>query len=219
MKRLSPWSVGVGVMVLVVLGLVVAQALKGPTTPDGQAAFDDSPAPPCPAGFVDAVGERARLEERLRSVDEGAALLDGVPVNVRYCLGEIDNPVVSDGRLLVLDERVERPERAARVGHLLHHVVHGLPLPDPLPASPDCDALVARALDREAGAYALEATLRAAFEVPPTRYEFEPAVRAARDRDARVAIVRRYLAAHPDGAPNIDPLGTAYRQRCDAASH
>jgi len=215
-KRATAWSGAVGAMVLIVLGLIVAQVIRGPTTPGG-AAFDDTPAPPCPAGFVEAVGERARVEERLRSTDEGAALLDALPVNVRYCLGEIDNPVVSDGRLLVLDERVERPERAARVGHLLHHVVHGLPLPDPLPEHPDCEALVETALDREAEAYALEATLRAAFEVPPTRYEFEPEVRAA-EGDARVAIVRRYLAEHPDGAQNVDPLGTAYRQRCDDAS-
>jgi len=217
-KRGSAWGVVVGLMVVVVLALVIAQVLKGPTTADGTAAFDDSPAPPCPFGFVEGVGERARLEERLRATDEGAALLDALAVNVRYCLGEIDHPVVQDGRVLVLDRRAERPARAARVAHLLHHVVHGLPMPDPLPPAPDCDALVARALDREAEAYALEATLRAAFEAPPTRYEFEPAVRAASDRTERVAIVRRYLAEHPDGAPGIDPLGAAYRQRCEAAS-
>ncbi len=211
-RRPSGWKVALTLMGLVLLGVLGASFLRS-----GQrsAAADHSPAPPCPVGFLDRVGETDRVRAQLARSAEGAALLEALSREVRFCFGEIDIPVVSEGRVLVLDARPGVPEQAARAGHLLHHVVEGMPYPDEVTADTDCDALVETAIGREAAAYALEARLRRAFELPPTRYEFEPGFWAAPESD-RVALVDRFLRDHPGGARNMDGLIAGYAQRCEA---
>ncbi len=200
-----------GAMAAALLALAGASIWKSARE---SAERDDTPAPPCPPMFFERVGDGERIRERLRALPEGAALLDALRVEVRFCFGTIDVPVVSEGRVLVLDARAERPEQTARVGHLLHHVVHGLPFPNEVPAGADCDALIETAIAREAEAYALEARLRRAQDLAPDRYEFEPDLWAAPEAD-RVELVARYLREHPTGAPNMDPLVAGYRQRCE----
>ncbi|MCB9597970.1 MAG: hypothetical protein H6719_34960 [Sandaracinaceae bacterium] len=209
MKRPSGWSLAMGGMAVILVGLALASVLKGASDP-----VDTTPAPPCPFGFVDNVGDAERIREQLRAVPEGAELLGALRREVRFCFGTIDVPVVTEGRLLVLDARASVPEQAARVGHLLHHVTEGMPFPDDVPADADCDAILETAIEREAEAYALEVRLRQAVDLDPDRYEFEPAARRASGR-AQVALVERYLREHPSGAPNMDPLIAGYRQRCE----
>lgn len=212
MKGRAGRNVALGLAILILLGLAATSLWQTPEAADE--AVDPRPAPPCPARFLDRVGQAERIEARLRGTPRGAALLDGLRVQVRYCFGEIEVPVVMEGRLLVLDDRADVAEQAARAGHLLHHVVEGSPFPDEVGADADCDAIVETAIEREAEAYALEVELRAAFELDPSRYEFEPGF-FREPASGRVAYVERYLRAHPDGARNLDPLITGYRQRCE----
>lgn len=211
MTRPPRTSLYLGLAAAALVGLVALSFVLGPSAEE---RFDDRPAPPCPEGFVDAIGEGARVREGLAALPEGAALLAALRVEVRWCFGVVDVPVVADGRVLVMDRRAPRAEQIARAGHLLLHVTEGLPLPETIGAGADCDALVARAIEREAEAHVLEARLRRALELPPDRYEFEPALWAAPEAD-RVALVARYLREHPDGAPNVDALASGYRQRCE----
>ena len=93
-------------------------------------------------------------------------------------------------------------------------MVEGSPFPDEVGSDADCDAIVETAIAREAQAYALEVELRRVYELEAGRYGFE-ADYWSHPEDERLGIVERYLRDHPDGAENLDPLVTGYRQRCE----
>ncbi len=201
------WIAGLATVVL--LALLLVSVLTPPrSAPEG-------PAPPCPAGFVDrpAIGE-AQLRA-LAATRAGAPLASAAePLALRFCEGAVERPMISEGRVLLISDAMGGAALTARVGHLLHHAVHGSPYSGVAGADEDCDARVARAVDREAEAYAVEVALRAELGLPPDRFAFEAEARAA-EGDARVAVIGRYLRAHPEGGPNLDALGAAYRQRCE----
>lgn len=205
------WRVGVGLIALVLVSGIAWSFLQ----PGAPSAAPTGPAPPCPYGFVDRPSATAPVLQRLRTTTDGAAVLAALGgAEVRFCWGDIDSPVVDGGQLLLMTEDDPPAQRAARAAHLLHHVAHGLPLPAEIPRGADCEALVAQALAREAEAYALELRLRRRLEAPGPRYDFEPAFWEAAEGD-RVALILDYLRAHPDGARNLEALGTGYRQRCE----
>lgn len=187
-----------------------------PRTRSDGSRLPTGPAGPCPSGFLEPLGRGAQVIERLRATDEGARWLRELgDTEVRLCFGTIDVPVVSEDRALLLDARADDAETAARAGHLIAHVVRGMPFPARVSADADCAAVVDGALAAEAQAYAVELRLRRALGVAGGRYEFEQAFWAA--GDAGEAQILRYLREHPDGGPGLDGLGTAYRQRCDIA--
>ena len=197
---------------VVAIGAVAWSVARRPAA-EG-AAGAGSP-PPCPRGFVDRPGLAARLEARLRALPEGPALLRAVPAgSARWCFGAIDPSVVTVERVLLLDASLPEEEAAARAGHLLSHLRDGLPLPATIERGADCDALTRTALRREARAHVLEAELREALGLPPDRYGFEPALRAASGRRRREEVVHAYLVAHPEGGPHLDGLARSYAARC-----
>lgn len=199
------WIAGLAAVVLA--GLAVMTVMR-------PAAPSVGPAPPCPGGFVDRTAQAPGMLDRLRAIGLGDTVDGANPDSLRFCYGAIDNPVVSDERVLLLSDAMAEPELLARVGHLLHHIAEGSPFPDAVAADADCDAVVATALAREARAYAAEVHARHQLGVRTSRYDFEPDARAA-DPEARVALIERYLVEHADGGRNLDPLGAAYRQRCE----
>lgn len=208
-----PWRTPALVAALA-LAIGVVFAIVWPRGGDAPRGFE-GPAPPCPAGFLDQLGRAEALRAALDGTEEGRALLDALGARqVGWCFGVIDVPVVQDDRVLLLDRRQDDPELAARAGHLLHHVVHGTPMPDTVEPDADCGAVVREALAREARAYALELRLRRALGVEGARYEFEAPFLAARAEDGE-ALILEYLLAHPEGGPGLDGLGAAYRQRCE----
>ena len=173
----------------------------------------EEPAPPCPVGALDLPARADAIRARLASRPEGAALIASVRDHVgRICFSDGPSVVDEETHAVVLDRALGEGEAAARLGHLLVHVRDGSPYRD----GPDCDVVVARALDAEARAHALELELRRALSVTPDvlRYELEDAFWAA-PQSERVALVRVYLASHPDGAPGIDALASGYRDRCE----
>jgi hypothetical protein len=187
-------------------------------TPSGEPEREvlRGPAPPCPFGYMDRVGQGELIMARLRTSEEGRQIADALgTTEVRFCFGDIEVPAVTEGRLLLLTEGESVDVLAARTGHLLTHVLRGPPLPDDIPRGADCDALVRRALRAEARAYAIELRLRRDFGVMEQRYEFEAPFHRARDGER---VIYDYFRAHPEGGPGLDPLPTAYRQRCDVES-
>jgi len=173
-----------------------------------------APAPSCPEGQRAEPARAARIRAQLGSTAAGAQLLaerDGDAI----CFSDIQVSSVTEGRVFLLAEDDTDDALAARLGHLLHHAVNGMPFPDEVPGGADCEAIVERAVEREAEAYVLEIRLRAELGLVPDRFDFEPAVLGTTEPDDRL-LVAEYLRAHPDGARNLDPLVSGYLRRCRA---
>lgn len=208
----TPARVLFAITVVALLGGVIFSVVK--SAEDERAASPSGPAAPCPYGFVDQPARGAGLIHGLRTTDDGARLVTALGAReVRYCFGETDHGLVTEERVLLLSRDAPELENAARVAHLLHHVVEGSPYPSSVPRGADCDAIVERAIEREAAAYAIEVRVRRALGEERPRYEFERAFFAAPEAD-RERVVADYLRAHPDGAPNLDGLVAGYRARC-----
>lgn len=168
--------------------------------------------PGCPAGLAPDAARTQALIARLAAVDEGAAVtrrLTGAP---RVCFGQVAVSAVSHEGVVLLDSAMPDAEAAARLGHLLLHVLDGSPAPSAGEA--DCDAAVRRALDIEARAFAMELRLRQALGVTGLRYGFEEDLRRA-PIEAREATIRAWLEAHPAGGQGVDALAEGYRRRCE----
>jgi hypothetical protein len=168
----------------------------------------------CPTGTHADATHASAIEARLGSIAAGRALLDVTRAEVpAICFGDAaSTSVITRARVVLLADGLEEGEAAARLGHLLVHVRDGLPI-DQL--HPPCDAAVEHAMALEARAYVEELALQDGLAAHPTTlaFEFADAVRDAAP-DAREGIVRTYLHAHPDGAPGIDGLESAYRELC-----
>jgi len=177
--------------------------------------------PTCPPDYAEDTERAARVGARLSSVPEGRELTRYLDTHV-MCFAEGGIGVITPTHQLLLASELDDGEDAARLGHLLVHARDGLPLEeDEAPrrhAALDCDARVAQALDREAVAHVVEVRLQAALDVRPRRhaFEFTADVLASPNEAEAIALVRRYLDAHPTGAPGIDGLAAGYRQRCAA---
>lgn len=169
-------------------------------------------APPCPEGALDQPARAEAIVARLGSVPAGAALVESSRARLgRICFGR-GASVIDDDRTVLLDRALREGEAAARLGHLMMHARDG----SPYQAGPDCDGVVARALDTEARAHVVELELRRALSVRGEAlvYEIEATFWATPERE-RVALVRAWLESHPEGGGGFDALGAGYRERCE----
>jgi hypothetical protein len=112
----------------------------------------------CPPGFTADAARTGAVEARLAQDAEGASLLEAAGSRA-VCWAATDESAVDAERRLLLDVRMNEEAAAARLGHLLDHVVHGVPL------AGGC-ADLARAEAQERRAHALEARLRRTLEAP-----------------------------------------------------
>lgn len=178
-------------------------------------------APACPAGMATMETRARGLRVLLERVPEGARVIGRVPAGAaRVCFGRVPVSAVTPDGTVLLEASLGDAEAAARLGHLLLHVIEGPPMPALVPAAPalsgaECGAAVRRALVAEAGALALELGLRRALGVtaPALRYEFEQDFWRA-PPEAREGVILAYLESHPGGGPGIDALAESYRRRC-----
>lgn len=169
--------------------------------------------PPCPEGALDQPARADATIALLASVPEGAAIVGSARAQIgRVCFGAEHVSAITEERTIVLERALAPGEAAARLGHLMLHARDGLPYR----AGPDCDEVVARALDAEAEAHALELRLRRALSVEPRvlTYDFEQAFWSAPER-TRTQVIRDWLEAHPEGGGGVDALAAGYRQRCE----
>jgi len=171
--------------------------------------------PACPEGFAADAGRGEALVEKLEDAPGGGQIVRAARETRAFsvCFGRIGVSAVTTEGAVLMDEALGREEGAARLGHLLQHVARGSPLV--LPKEGSCEEATARALEKEAEALSLELMLRRALGVsaPRVRYEFEANYWSTNEKE-RVPLVLEYLRAHPDGAPGIDALGSAYARRC-----
>ena len=127
----------------------------------------------CPPGTaLDSKRTQAVLH-RLRSQAQGVGLLAALGRVPVVCYGDVrDGILQTDGAVVLQKERAVNAN-AARLGHLLHHLVHGLPFDEKIVRSGAlaCDVLVARADVAERAAHKLENLLRHALRLPPLPFE------------------------------------------------
>lgn len=170
----------------------------------------------CPRGFARDDARAQRLLEKLAHSEEGAPIARRADAAKAICFGEAPLSVVTTDAIVLMDARLDDAEAAARLGHLLSHAIEGGP--DLRPGDAGCDAAVDAALRAEARSIALELRLRRALGAREPRVQFEltDAFWSA-PADDREALVLVYLRAHPDGAPGIDALASAYARRCKEA--
>jgi hypothetical protein len=110
---------------------------------------------------------------QLRSQQSGKRLVAQLGRAPRICYGNVREGVVQSSGVLVLQRDRSLPSNAARLGHLLFHLVHGLPFDDAIArTSPlSCGELVQAAGAAEKRAHRMESNLRKAFGLAPLPFE------------------------------------------------
>lgn len=132
-----------------------------------------SPAPRCPQG---ATADRKRTQAvfaRLRTQKAGRLLAAELGRELVVCYGDVREGVLQADGALVLQRDRSVPANAARLGHLLDHLVSGLPFDEPAVRSGKlaCSEVVRSAAEVERRAHKLESELRKAFGLPPLPFE------------------------------------------------
>lgn len=167
----------------------------------------------CPAPLAaDAARERT-LIARIAADGRARALMAGAG-RFTICFGRDVEPAMRDDGVIQLDPRMPEIESAARVAHLFVHAREE----SALRRAPrrDCARWVSEALDEEADAHAIEMELLHAAGARATWPFAEEAMRA--EGSARRAVIRAWIADHPDGGGGIPPLARAYAARCERGS-
>lgn len=156
--RAAAWSLAL-VVVLSLRTLAFAEADSGNSVCPPGAALDP---------------ERTRVVLlRLRAQAQGAKLWAALGRPPVVCYGNVPEGILQTDGAAVLQTDRAPDANAARLAHLLHHVVHGLPFDEKtVRRSPlACDALVSNADRAERAAHKLENQLRHAFRLPPLPFE------------------------------------------------
>jgi len=169
----------------------------------------------CPADSVADDARATLVLDTLRKTPQGAHLEERArdKHNIAICFSPRVVSVVTDEGTLLVDDKLDTKEAAARVGHLLEHVAKGPPLSPR--AGETCDQAVLRALSSEAEALSLELDLRRSLALTSPRilYDFEADYSKTNESD-RKRLVLDYLRSHPQGGPGLDALAAGYQRRC-----
>jgi hypothetical protein len=138
-------------------------------------AKTDKPLPPsrCPPGAqADAKRTQAVLA-RLRTRPVGKELLAALERTPVICYGDVPEGVLEADGAVVLQRDRPVPAHAARLGHLLHHLIHGLPFNETIvrDGGQDCGEVATIADGFERSAHQLESELRQAFGLPALPFQ------------------------------------------------
>ncbi|RLB60602.1 MAG: hypothetical protein DRI90_13350 [Deltaproteobacteria bacterium] len=192
--------------VVIAAGAIIALALHG-SRPDELI---------CPAGLRSDPQRAARLVELLESVPRGRDLVQDAPGPLHICFAEANTGVVRSDGVFVMDASGDEGAEAARLGHLLLHLIDGAPLSEPLDPARACAVLVAEAMVAEAQAHTLELRLRRDLQV--TGHLLDPALEATFwgvPEAQQVGVIHDALVQEGGGAGAPD-LQRAYTIRCRA---
>jgi hypothetical protein len=150
------------------------------------------PAPRCPPGTASDDKRTQEVLLQLGSQNEGRRLLVALGRTPRVCYGDAHEGSLQTDGALVLQRDRPPAANAARLGHLLHHLVRGLPLDETTvrASTLTCSELVRNAGLAEHTAYQLESELRRGFGLPPLPFEdlreqYRQRCQALRDEPAR----------------------------------
>jgi hypothetical protein len=137
-------------------------------------AKTDKPVPPprCPPQAQADAKRTQAVVARLRSRPAGKELLAALERVPAICYGDVKEGVLED-TVVVLQRDRPAPANAARLGHLLHHLVHGLPFNEAVvrEGGQDCGEVAANANGFERSAHQLETELRKAEGLPSLPFE------------------------------------------------
>jgi hypothetical protein len=138
-------------------------------------AKSDKPLPPprCPPGAQADPKRTQAVLTRLRTRPTGKDLLAAPERALVICYGDVAEGVLEGDVAMVLQRDRPVPANAARLGHLLHHLIHGLPFNETIvrEGGQDCGEVVANANGCEQSAHQLESELRQAFDLPPLPFQ------------------------------------------------
>lgn len=150
--------------------VAITVAFSGVSGARGQAGREHST---CPAGATLAPKRTQAVLRRLGSHAEGKGLWAALGSKPAVCYGNVQEGVLHTHGVVVLQKDHAVAANAARLGHLLLHLVHGFPLDEEQARAgvAGCDELVKRADRAERAAHTLENTLRLAFGLPPLAFE------------------------------------------------
>lgn len=174
-----------------------------------------SPRENCPPGSRSDPARAERLEALLSETVEGQAVLDasGVRANT-VCFADNARGVLGPNAFVVLPSRAQAKDNAARLGHLLLHLVEGPPTIDQ-GAAEGCEARVDLALRAEARGHALELRLRRELDVIDrlVAYPFEARLRAASAAEQE-RVILEWFRDHPAGSPAVPGFAEIFTEQC-----
>jgi hypothetical protein len=131
------------------------------------------PSGTCPKGSAP---DRKRTQEalaHLRAQDDGKRLVADLGRDPLVCYGDVREGVVQDDGVLVLQRDRPLPANAARMGHLLSHLLYWLPFDEKIVRTSklSCSELAKNAGEAEQAANRLENVLRKALGLPALLFE------------------------------------------------
>jgi hypothetical protein len=129
--------------------------------------------PACPQDSTSDPDRTRGVLRRLRSHAQGKRLLAALGRLPVVCYGDVPEGILRTDGVALLEAKHPVSANAARLGHLLHHLVHGLPFDEKIASASTIarEALVKRALLSERAAYDLENDLRQGFRLPHLAFE------------------------------------------------
>ena len=127
----------------------------------------------CPHGARSDRKRTRAVLARLRAQEAGKLLLAELGRDLVICYGDVREGVLQDDGALVLQRDRSAPANAARLGHLLHHLVRRLPFDETAARGGTlaCSEIVKSAAEGERTAHQLESELRRTFGLPPLPFE------------------------------------------------
>jgi hypothetical protein len=131
------------------------------------------PMPRCPEKAAPDRKRSEALLARLRTDESGKRMIASLARELTICYGEVREGVVQSDGVIVLQRDRPLPANAARLGHLILHLVAGLPLDETAArtSSLSCNELVKYAGEAEKRAHTFECELRKAFGLDPLPFE------------------------------------------------
>jgi hypothetical protein len=132
-----------------------------------------SPVPRCPRGATPDPRRSEATLALLRTREDGKSVLGQLACGLTICYGEVPEGIVQSDGVLVLQNSSSKPANAARVGHLLLHLLRGAPLDEVAvrAGTLPCNQLAGKAREAEQQAHRFETLLRKAFGLEPLAFE------------------------------------------------
>jgi hypothetical protein len=127
----------------------------------------------CPAGAATDAGRTATVLARLRTDEDGKRIVASLARELTMCYGDVSEGIVQTDGVLVLQRDRSPAANAARLGHLLLHLVQGPPLDEEAAHKRErsCKELTEWANTMEKSAHDFESQLRKKFGLAPLPYE------------------------------------------------
>ncbi len=170
--RSLPWTLSRPLVAVVVAAALYGVETRGDAGPAARPELVPDRIG-CPEGTALDRRRTQRVRRRLTAHQAGARLLAAAGRVPTLCYGDVREGVLRTDGILVLQRDRPLAANAARLGHLLHHLVYGLPVDENHLRTSElgCSELANRADVEEHATHKLENDLRRSFGLPPLAFE------------------------------------------------